>query len=180
MFAEFSTAHKQSSTTTFLFQVKLVIPFHIAKVQEVQLLAEISEELWGLGKNPGRHPEALTAGSVGSRLRKRKFWARREGCVRCSCFPAQKGGGVQTDLPTSPRRPGAQEPGTAARKPCGTRVTATKKTGEERPQVLCLRMAATWRGEGAPQSHQGPRSRLSWGGRQAAVPLTSPDATYKV
>ena len=49
--------------------------------------------------------------------------------------------------------PGAQEPRTVARKPHGTRITATKKAGEERSRVLCLWVATTWRGEGAPRSH---------------------------
>ena len=71
-----------------------------------------------------------------TQLRKRKFWARRESHVCWGRFPAQKGNGVQMDLPTSPRHPGAQEPGTMARKPHGTRVTTTKKGGEERPRVV--------------------------------------------
>ena len=51
LFAGFSTAHKQSSTTTFLFQVTLAVPFQIAEVWEAQLLTGVSDELLGQGRS---------------------------------------------------------------------------------------------------------------------------------
>lgn len=140
------------------------------------------------GKDTARPPEALLAGiwHPGGRpwctvFRSRTFWARQGGRGCGGHLLAPKGEGVRMGLPP------AQAPRSHAGRPGNHkgRGHRGKKAGEERPRVLHPLTATTWVGAGyggewgrrrAPRSW-GLRPRLSLGGRQAVVTLTSPAAT---